>query len=64
MTLSKQLVALICVLVILLFAGNFFISLRDSRAYLNDQLASVAQDAAISLGLREEVLRLKKDLIQ
>jgi len=52
MTLSKQLVALICVLVILLFAGNFVISLRDTQVYLNKQLASVAADAAIVLGYK------------
>lgn len=52
MTLSKQLVTLICVLVILLFAGNFMISLKDARGYLNDQLSSVAQDAAITLGFK------------
>lgn len=50
MTLSKQLVALICGLVIVLFAGSFTISLQNTRAYLNEQLDSLAQDAATSLG--------------
>lgn len=52
MTLTKQLAALICGLVLLLFAGNFVISLQETRGYLNKQLLSVAQDAAISLGFK------------
>lgn len=52
MTLTKQLVALICGLVLLLFAGNFAISLQETRNYLNDQLQSVADNAATSLGFR------------
>lgn len=52
MTLSKQLVMLICALVILLFAGNFAISVQNTRAYLNDQLASLSRDAATTLGFK------------
>ncbi len=52
MTLTKQLVALICTLVLLLFAGNFAISLQETRGYLNEQLQSVADNAATSLGFR------------
>lgn len=52
MTLTKQLVALICALVLLLFAGNFVISLQETRGYLNEQLQSVADNAATSLGFK------------
>jgi diguanylate cyclase (GGDEF)-like protein len=52
MTLSKQLVVLICALVILLFAGSFAISVEYTRSYLNTQLASLARDAATTLGFK------------
>ncbi|HEC15584.1 MAG TPA: EAL domain-containing protein [Sedimenticola sp.] len=51
MTLSRQLVLLVAALLVLVFAGTFFISVRNSRAYLEAQLESHAQDAATSLGL-------------
>ena len=51
MTLSRQLVLLVSVLVLLLFVGTFFISAYNTRDYLENQLASHAQDAATSLGL-------------
>ena len=50
MSLSRQLIILIAVLVLLLFAGTFAISVNNMRAYLESQLASHAQDAATSLG--------------
>lgn len=51
MTLSRQLVILIVVLLMLVFAGTFLISVQNARAYLEAQLESHAQDAATSLGL-------------
>ena len=51
MTLSRQLTLLIAALVALLFLGTFSISVLNTRAYLEQQLASHAQDAATSLGL-------------
>jgi diguanylate cyclase (GGDEF)-like protein len=51
MTLSKQLVALIVALLLLVFAGTFLISVHNTRDYLEKQLESHAQDAATSLGL-------------
>lgn len=51
MSLSRQLIILIALLVLLLFAGTFAISINNMRAYLESQLASHAQDAATSLGL-------------
>lgn len=51
MRLSRQLLLLLVVLVVLLFGGTFAISVNNTRAYLESQLASHAQDAATSLGL-------------
>jgi len=51
MTLSRQLVMLLVVLLLLVFAGTFFISVQNARTYLEVQLKSHAQDAATSLGL-------------
>ena len=51
MSLSRQLVLLVVALVLLLFSGTFLISAYSTRDYLEDQLASHAQDAATSLGL-------------
>jgi diguanylate cyclase (GGDEF)-like protein len=49
--LSRQLILLIAGLVAVLFVGSFSISVYNTRAYLESQLASHAQDAATSLGL-------------
>lgn len=51
MTLSKQLIALLTGLLLVVFIGTFFISVKNSRSYIEVQLASHAQDAATSLGL-------------
>ncbi len=51
MTLSRQLVALIMVLVLVAFAGTFLITAKNTRTYMAEQLASDAQDAATSLGV-------------
>ncbi len=51
MSLSKQLIALVVGLVLVLFVGTFFINLQNTRGYLNAQLRSHAQDAATALGL-------------
>ncbi|MBT3060907.1 MAG: GGDEF-domain containing protein, partial [Candidatus Thiodiazotropha sp. (ex Lucina pensylvanica)] len=51
MTLSRQLIILITVLLVLVFTGTFFISVQNTRAYLESQLESHAQDTATSLGL-------------
>lgn len=51
MTLSRQLILLVAGLVLLLFLGTFGITVYNTRAYLESQLASHAQDAATSLGL-------------
>ena len=51
MTLSRQLMALIVVLLLTVFVGTFLISVHNTRDYLEKQLESHAQDAATSLGL-------------
>jgi len=51
MTLSRQLVTLLAALLLLVFVGTFFITVQNSRTYLEVQLKSHAQDAATSLGL-------------
>ncbi|MET0101940.1 MAG: EAL domain-containing protein [Sedimenticola sp.] len=51
MTLSRQLVILVIFLLMLVFIGTFFISVQNTRSYLQNQLESHAQDAATSLGL-------------
>lgn len=51
MTLSKQLVVLVAALLLLVFSGTFFISIQNTRDYLEMQLESHAQDTATSLGL-------------
>jgi diguanylate cyclase (GGDEF)-like protein len=51
LSLSRQLVLLICLLVAVLLAGSLLLSLGNARSYLEAQLASHAQDAATSLGL-------------
>ncbi len=51
MTLSRRLALLVIVLLLLVFIGTFFTSVRNTRDYLEAQLGSHAQDAATSLGL-------------
>ena len=51
MTLRRQLTLIIATLFVLLFIGTFSINVHNTRAYLNDQLNSISQDMATSLGL-------------
>jgi len=51
MTLRRQLLLIVSLMFLLVFTGNFFISLDNTRQYLIEQLESHAQDAATSLGL-------------
>ncbi len=51
MTLSRRLALLVVVLLLLVFIGTFYTSVRNTRDYLEAQLESHAQDAATSLGL-------------
>ena len=51
MTLLRQLIFVIVTLFILLFAGTFSISVHNTRAYLAEQLKTISQDTATSLGV-------------
>lgn len=51
MTLLRQLVLVIVTLFILLFAGAWTISVRNTQEYLSSQLRTISQDTATSLGL-------------
>lgn len=51
MTLSRQLIALLALLLVLVYIGTFLISMQNTRAFLENQLISHAEDAATSLGL-------------
>ncbi|WAW09480.1 EAL domain-containing protein [Oxalobacter vibrioformis] len=51
MTLRRQLILLIITLFVLLFIGTFTINVHNTRGYLNDQLKTISQDTATSLGL-------------
>jgi len=63
MTLSRQLVALLAALLLLVFMGTFFISVQNARTYLEVQLESHAQDTATSLGLSISPHMLDDDLV-
>ena len=51
MTLLRQLIIVIATLFILMFAGSTVINIHNTRSYLNNQLRSISQDTATSLGL-------------
>ncbi len=51
MSLSRQLVVLIVLLLLLAFAGSFWIALGNTRDYVQQQSASHARDTARALGL-------------
>ena len=51
MRLSTQLSTSLLVFLILVFAGSFLINVKLTREYVNEQLATHAQDTATSLGL-------------
>jgi diguanylate cyclase (GGDEF)-like protein len=61
MTLLKQLLVMIVLLFVMLFAGTFTLSIQNTRAYLNNQLKTISQDTATSLGLSLSPHISKKD---
>ncbi len=62
MTLRMQLVLTITALFLVLFAGVAVISVNNTRHYLDEQLSSLAQDTATSLGLSLSPHMKKNDL--
>ena len=61
MTLYRQIVLVVVVLSILMFAGTAMINIQDTRNYLITQLESHAQDTATSLGLSLSPHMMKGD---
>ncbi len=64
MTLLRQLVLILALMFVLVFAGTFTITVENTRRYLVTQLESHAQDTATSLALSltphvDDVLRMK-----
>lgn len=51
MTMTRQLMTLILILFLLIFAGTFWISVENTRSYLIEQLSTQTQNSADSLGL-------------
>ncbi|MGK9172014.1 EAL domain-containing protein [Yokenella regensburgei] len=51
MSLYKQLLIGICLFTLVIFCGNFFVTLESSREQYRNQLSAHAQDAATALGL-------------
>jgi diguanylate cyclase (GGDEF)-like protein len=62
MTLLRQLVIVIVTLFILLFAGTLLLSISNTRDYLNQQLRTITQDTATSLGLSLSPPMADKDM--
>ncbi len=63
MTLLKQLLAVIGLLFMLLFAGTFTLSIQNTRDYLNNQLRTISQDTATSLGMSLSQHMSKQDYV-
>ncbi len=63
MTLRRQLTFIIATLFVLLFIGTFAINVHNTRAYLNDQLNSISQDMATSLGLTLSPYMAENDMV-
>lgn len=51
MSLSKQLYGIISIIFLIIFAGNFIISVKNTKEYLEIESTTKAQDTATSLGL-------------
>lgn len=62
MTLSKQLIALISGMFLLIFAGTFWISVENTRSYLMQQLVTQTQNVADSFGLSMASHMQRKDI--
>jgi EAL domain-containing protein (putative c-di-GMP-specific phosphodiesterase class I)/GGDEF domain-containing protein len=56
MSLSKQLYIIISIIFVLIFAGNFIISVKNTKEYLEIESITKAQDTATSLGMSLKTL--------
>ena len=63
MTLLRQLILVIVTLFTLLFVGTFALSVSNTQQYLSEQLRTIAQDTATSLGLTLSPHFANQDLI-
>ena len=62
MSLSKQLYLIISLIFFMIFAGNFVISVNNTKEYLETESVTKAQDTATSLGMTlKALLKDKKD---
>ena len=62
MSLSKQLYIIISFIFLMIFTGNFIISVKNTKEYLEVESATKAQDTATSLGLTlKPYMKNKKD---
>ena len=51
MSLSKQLYIIISIIFFMIFTGNFIISVKNTKEYLETESITKAQDTATSLGM-------------
>ena len=56
MSLSKQLYIIISIIFFMIFAGNFIISVKNTKEYLEIESITKAQDTATSLGMSLKTL--------
>ncbi|QZA81826.1 EAL domain-containing protein [Deefgea piscis] len=52
MTLLKQLILMIVLLFSVLFCGSIYLNIQSSRSFLTEQLSTISQDTATSLGMQ------------
>ena len=62
MTLLRQLIIVIVILFTLLFAGSVVINVNNTRTYLNNQLRTISEDIATSLGMSLSPHIAKKEM--
>ena len=60
MSLSKQLYIIISIIFFMIFAGNFIISVKNTKEYLEIESITKAQDTATSLGMSLKALLADK----
>ncbi len=62
MSLSKQLYIIITFIFFVIFSGNFFISIKNTKEYLITESSTKAQDTAISIGISlKHLIKDKQD---
>jgi len=63
MTLLRQLIIVIVTLFLLLFAGTFAINVNNTRDFLSNQLQTISQDMATTLGLTLSPHMVNKEVV-